>query len=233
MSREKTARATLSPVASLRPRRAAENRRGALRASPRQKRLLDDIEALFLAEGFLRFTTDDIARRFRCSKTTLYRVAPTRDRLYEMIVERLLRRVRDQGVAATREAPDWSAALVGLLRAGVEGARDLSWEFVADMREHPLTNRCLHIHQTQRAADVERLLESGIEHGAFREVHPKMVARSMLALIDQIFDSDFLAGVGLSLAEAYDEAYRMLEYGLIPRTKQVRKDRDFTRLWPA
>lgn len=231
MSREKTVRAASAPARST-PREArARRRRGG--TSPRQQRILDDIEALFLAQGFLRFTTDEIARRLRCSKTTLYRIAPTRDRLYEMIVERFLRRVRDRGLEATRSAADWSAALVGLLRAGVEGARDVSWDFVADMREHPLTNRCLHMHQTQRAADVEKLLEVGIRHGAFRDMHPKMVARSLLTLIDRIFESDFLESVGLSLAEAYDEAYRMVEYGLIPRTKLTRKSREFAALWPG
>lgn len=232
LSREKAARSALSPP---RPagRPGARPGGSARRVSPRQQRLLDDIEALFLIEGFLRFRTEDIARRLRCSKTTLYRIAPTRDRLYEMIVERFLQRVRQRGIAATGSARDWSAALVGLLGAGVEGARDVSWEFVGDMREHPLTNRCLNMHQTQRASDVERLLEAGIKQGAFRDIHPKLVARSLLQLIDRIFDSHFLESVGLSLAEAYEEAYRMVEYGLIPRTKQARLGREFTEIWPS
>lgn len=227
-------RVKAAPAASSKTARApstSSSSAGRDRGSPRRRKLFDDIEALFLAEGFLRFTTDEIARRLRCSKTTLYRIAPTRDQLYERIVERFLRGVRDRGIAAASAAPDWSAALVGLLRAGVEGARDVSWDFVADMREHPLTNRCLNTHQTQRAADVEKLLESGIRNGAFRDMHPKMVARSLLTLIDRIFDSHFLEAVGLSLAEAYDEAYKMVEYGLIPRAKPTRKGREFAALW--
>ena len=202
------------------------------RDSARRRKLFDEIEALFLADGFLRFTTDDIARRLRCSKTTLYRLAPTRDCLYERVVERFLRRVREDGVETARAASDWSAALVGLLRAGVDGARGVSWEFVGDMREHPLTNRCLNAHQAQRAADVERLLTAGIDHGAFRDMHPKLVARALLLVIDRIFDAEFLESVGLSLADAYDETYRMVEYGLIPRVKLCRKGREFADLWP-
>jgi hypothetical protein len=88
------------------------------------------------------------------------------------------------------------------------------------------------MHQAQRAADVERLLAAGIEHGAFRDMHPKLVARALLLVIDRIFDFQFLESVELSLADAYDEAYRVFEYGLIPRVKLGRKGRQFANLWP-
>ena len=44
---------------------------GERRLTTRQAQLLDQLEALFLAEGFAGFILEDIAVRLRCSKTTL------------------------------------------------------------------------------------------------------------------------------------------------------------------
>jgi AcrR family transcriptional regulator len=41
----------------------------------RQAELLDQLEALFLAQGFARFTLEDLAVGLHCSKSTLYAMA--------------------------------------------------------------------------------------------------------------------------------------------------------------
>src|SRR5213076_1897274 len=51
------------------------------RPTARQRALLADLEALFLAEGFAAFTLDDLAGRLRCSKSTLYALAPSKEQL--------------------------------------------------------------------------------------------------------------------------------------------------------
>jgi AcrR family transcriptional regulator len=45
----------------------------------RQAELLDQLEALFLAEGFARFTLEDLAVRLHCSKSTLYALAGSKE----------------------------------------------------------------------------------------------------------------------------------------------------------
>lgn len=204
------------------------------RKSPslRSARLFDDLLGLFLAEGFLHLTTDEIARRLRCSKTTLYQIAPSREEIYAAVVDRYLERVRDDGVAAVKAAADFPSAMIGLLGAGVSAAREASWEFVRDMRRHPASRRRLDLHQRRRVADLERLVDAGIREGAFQGFHPRMVAELILALIGRVFEPDLLASVGLSLAEAYDEAYRIVEYGLIPRGPAARRRASVTKTKP-
>ncbi|MBI2963852.1 MAG: TetR/AcrR family transcriptional regulator [Deltaproteobacteria bacterium] len=184
---------------------------------PRAAGLFADLTALFLAEGFLHLTTDEIARRLRCSKTTLYALGPSREALRGTVVQRYLDRVRADGVAAATQAADWTSALIGLLGAGAAAAREASWEFVRDIRLHPASQRLLLRHQRQRVTDLERLLEAGMRQGAFRGLHPRLVAELLLTMIGKVFEPQLLTDVGLSLGEAYDEAYRMVEFGLIPR----------------
>ncbi|MFD6073446.1 TetR/AcrR family transcriptional regulator, partial [Amycolatopsis lurida] len=45
----------------------------------RQRALLSELEAVFLAEGFSQFTLDDLAARLHCSKSTLYALAPSKE----------------------------------------------------------------------------------------------------------------------------------------------------------
>ena len=189
----------------------------AARTSPRTARLLEDLTSLFLVEGFLHLTTDDIAKRLRCSKTTLYQIAPSREQLFGVVVDRYLGKIREDGLASARKSKEAPRAMVELLGAGVTAAREASWEFVRDMRLHPASRRRLDHHQRSRVADLERLIEAGIRRGAFQGFHPRMVAELILALIGRVFEPDLLASVGLSLGEAYDEAYRLVEYGLLPR----------------
>ena len=186
-------------------------------ASRRIRRILDDLETLFLADGFMHLTTDDIARKLRCSKATLYRLARTRDDIYAKVVHRFLDKVHADGLQSARAASSWSDALVGFLGAGVRGAREVSWAFVRDMRRHPGARRLLMSHQRQRVAELERLIEAGLTRGGYRALHARLVAELLLPMMAKVFEPEFLTSVGLSLAQAYEEAYRMVEYGLIPQ----------------
>src|SRR3546814_13083213 len=51
------------------------------RRTARQADLLARLVELLAAEGFAKFTLDDLAARLRCSKTTLYALAPSKPEL--------------------------------------------------------------------------------------------------------------------------------------------------------
>ena len=51
------------------------------RTQARRAELLDELVTLFLAEGFGALTLDELARRLRCSKSTLYGLAASKEQL--------------------------------------------------------------------------------------------------------------------------------------------------------
>ena len=194
--------------------------------SPRLRRLLKDLEALMMAEGFLHLSTDDIARRLRCSKATLYRLAPSREELFELVVERWLARVRDTGWKELAEEKTWPAKLVGFLTQPIRlRTREASHKFVHDMRDFPGGYRIWLAHQHQRMATLEAIIDHGAKAGAFQEVHSRLAADLMLTSVRRAIEPDFLVSVGLSLTEAFEEWYRILEFGLIRNTQAVPGDR--------
>ncbi|HXN85816.1 MAG TPA: TetR/AcrR family transcriptional regulator, partial [Candidatus Binataceae bacterium] len=76
----------------------------------RLERIIEEAESLFVEEGFLHFGTIELARRLRCSKRTLYSIAPTREKFFEVILERHLSRMNREMIAAAKAAPNCIAA---------------------------------------------------------------------------------------------------------------------------
>ena len=184
--------------------------------SPRIDRLLEELEHLFLRDGFLHFRTEELARRLHCSKRALYQIAPSREQLFELVVERWLAKLRRSGVAAAAAAPDPFTAVTGYLGAAITATRDAGAQFVRDLSRFPATYRRLMRHQRERIAGLERLIEDGTARGHFRGVHAKLIAEVMLHAVAQIVDPEVLARVGLTMSQAFAALYDVVEHGLLP-----------------
>ena len=184
--------------------------------SRRLKSLAEDLESLMMYEGFLHLSTDDLARRLRCSKGTLYRLAPSREELYEFVIERWLARIRDAGWRAVAESEGWTAKLVGYLSTPIETlTREASFKFVSDVQNLPAGSRIWRSHQRQRMAGLEAIIDAGSQAGVFQAVHARLVAELMLTSVRRVIEPNFLASVGMSLTQAFQEWYRILEHGLV------------------
>jgi AcrR family transcriptional regulator len=202
--------------------------------SQRLERLLQELEHVFLRDGFLHYGTEELARRLHCSKRALYQLAPSRERLFEVVIERWLAKLRRAGVEAASRAVDPLEAVTGYLGAAVIATRDAGSQFVRDLSRSPATYRRLMSHQRERIAGLERLIERGTRTGDFRGVHPKLVAEVMLNAVAQMVDPELLARVGLTMSQAFAELYDIVEHGLRPSngaraTRRRRTGRRVTR----
>src|SRR5260221_12382599 len=81
----------------------------------RTRRVLDEAEVLFAQEGFLHFSTDELARRLRCSKRTIYAVAPGREKFFEAVILHRVGKAEDATIAPLRDAPTVQAAVRGCI----------------------------------------------------------------------------------------------------------------------
>jgi AcrR family transcriptional regulator len=185
--------------------------------STRLQGILEDLEQLFFAEGFLHLSTEELAARLRCSKRTIYQLAPSRKALFELVIDRFLSEIREAGEVATRAAPDWPTAVTAYLNVAVERTRAAGPNFVRDLARFPSGYRRLMRHQRVRMAGLERIVAAGVAAGAFRHVHPKLVAEVMLLAVARVVDPAFLASVDLSMSQAFEELYQIFNYGLMGR----------------
>lgn len=180
------------------PRRTEE------RLGPRHREILDQLESVFLNEGFASVTVAQLAASVGCSRRTLYELAPSKDALVLIVLDRFLHRV---GRAALH-AVDPGAAIAEQVRAYINGALELqrlTAAFADDLADDPAARRLLDRHFRYVMSVSESLIERGIDAGEFRPVSPG-VAAGMLAGSGLYFSQPgILDDVGMTRDEASRE----------------------------
>ena len=109
----------------------------------RMQRVLDEAEELFTREGFLHFSTDELARRLRCSKRTIYAVAPGREKFLEAVILHRVTKAEDATIAPLRNAATVQAAVQGFISVSVEQAQESTPLFMRDVMLFPAGRRAV------------------------------------------------------------------------------------------
>lgn len=88
-------------------------------AAPRSEAVFDAALAVFLEHGYAGASLDNVARRARASKGTIYRHFGTKEDLFRRVVHELLERTRPviERAFADAELGDLSSSLLGVARA--------------------------------------------------------------------------------------------------------------------
>jgi AcrR family transcriptional regulator len=186
------------------------------RALPKRlERVIEEAEALFVEEGFLHFGTMELARRLRCSKRALYSIAPTREKFFEVILERHLARMHREMSAAAKAAPNCIAALCAPMETAIAAFGNESNRFNNDFKSFPAGLRVLKRTEKQRLRLTEESIAQGVRIGAFRKVDPHLVAAALQAAAMRVTDPQFLSESTMTWAQALREVFRLFFQGLL------------------
>ena len=198
--------------------------------SEREEHLLEALEEIFLQEGFRRVAVGELAARLHCSRATLYALAPSKERLFLLVLERLLARIRGMGSAAYAEGAAAEDCIIRAMAPGVTELRKSSVAFFADIAGFAPAKRMLAEHQRTRVDEACRTIEDGIRKGALRGVHLRLVAEGMLAAVQRVMDPEFLSEAGLRMSEAVEEIEDLFLHGLLhPRRRRGARPRRKSR----
>ena len=180
----------------------------------RQAQLLDQLEDLFLVEGFAGFTLDDLAVRLRCSKSTLYALAESKEQLATRVVRHFFRRAAAEVEARAVDEDDPVLRVTAYLAAVASALAPAGPAFRRDL-EAFAPARAVYERHTALAADrVRELVDEGVAAGRFRRVHPALVADTVTTLMFRIGRGDTGRATGLSDAAAYRELAALLLHGI-------------------
>ena len=185
----------------------------------RHRDLTDALEKLFLAEGFRGVTVDQLASRLKCSKRTLYELAPSKHELFLLVVERWLHRIRHLGWAGALEHDDPEKRILAYLEPGVTQSRAASRLFLEDMRNYRPALTLLETHQKERTDVLRDIVEEGMRRGRFRRLHAALVAEVFQAAVGRLNEPDFLDGAGISFSDGFSELYELFLNGLFSRSQ--------------
>jgi AcrR family transcriptional regulator len=176
--------------------------------------LLDELERLFVAEGFAHLSVADLAARLRVSRSTLYRLATGKQELAELVISRMLDRMDERGQAALEQAADPAARVAACLGNGAASARTGGLELSRDLEANPGTKAICDQRQALAMSLLEGLIEDGVRSGGFRPVPAALVVQVADAARTRLRDSTVLAALGLTYAEAIDALTGILLDGI-------------------
>ena len=175
------------------------------RRTRRQSELLDRLLSLFLAEGFSRFTLDDLAAELRCSKTTLYALAPSKEQLAVEVVKHYFKNATAEVESAVARQTRHDRRIATYLNAVADALKPASRMFLEDIATFAPA-RSVYERNTRIAADrVRSLIADGIASKEFRAVDTAFAAEMMAHTMQAIQRGDIARRTGLNDAEAYRE----------------------------
>ena len=189
---------------------------GVTRRTARQSQLLDELVALVLAEGFADLTLDAVAARLRCSKSTLYAVARSREQLVREAVVAFFAGATEAVEAAVLGAGTHRDRVAAYLRAVAAALRPASPAFVADLASFAPAREVYERNTAAAAARVRALVDDGVAAGEFRAVHAAFVADVVAATMVRIQQREVAAATGLDDAAAYDELADLVLHAVTP-----------------
>jgi AcrR family transcriptional regulator len=180
----------------------------------RQAELFDALVAIFLGEGFSGLTLDQLADRLRCSKTTLYALAPSKEQLARAVVLHFFRSAAE-GVERSLASVDGAAERVAAyLDAVAVALAPASSAFHRDLDRFPPARELYERNTALAARRVGELIADGVRAGAFREVHAAFVADTVAATMMRIGRGEIAASTGLDDASAYRELADLVLHGV-------------------
>ena len=181
-----------------------------IRLTGRQEQLRDQLLRLFLAEGFVDFTLDDLAGKLGCSKRTLYALADSKEQLATSVTRLFFRRATDQVEAAIARLRSPERRVTGYLEAVAEALRPASRQFLNDLSRLTPTREIYVENTTAAAARLRSLVDEGTAAGAFREVQADFLVEVVTATMQRIGSGRVQSNTGLDDAEAYAQLAQLV-----------------------
>lgn len=180
----------------------------------RQTELLARLEALVLAEGFAHFTLDDLAARLRCSKSTLYALATSKEQLAVRVVGRYFKGATERIEGRVAEIPDVRTRVGTYLQSAADELRRASAQFIADVAAYPPTRSTYQRNARAVAERIGAFILDGVREGVFRDVHATLIAEMAGLLIESIQTGVLTGRAGVSDSEAFTALSELLLRGL-------------------
>lgn len=192
------------------------SQRAEARLGPRHRQVLDLLEALFLEHGFASFTVRELAAAVGCSRRTLYELAPSKDELVLIVLDRFLHRVGRRALASIRPERPVAEQISDYIHGGAEILRQTT-VFADDLTDEPAARRLLDRHFRYVMTVLEHLVAVGVRRHEFRHVDPTMIAAMITGSTLYVTQPDVLDDMGFDETQVVDDVIEFTLQALAPR----------------
>jgi len=170
--------------------------------TPAEERILAATEKRMVKFGYRKVTMDEIAQDLVMSKNTIYKYFPSKDHIVKVLLERMKRRIDQQQIDIEKSnAEPLDVIYKNILYLQHELA---PWfiNFLPDIQHDlPAQWEVFIRYRTEKILEIEKLVESGIKKGIFKDVNPTIAVRSFLGAIDATINPDLLQHENISFED--------------------------------
>lgn len=200
------------PVAVERPRPFLDRERRT-QLTERQREVLELLDAMF-RDGFAELTMAEIAARAGCSLRTLYALAPSRDELVLMVVDRQLWRIGGDAQRILRDDMPPLDAIRAYLRAAHVAVSRATDAWSRDLTTVPAVRQLVDSHNEYLVDVTRRLLDSAAARGDIAGIDTVAVARVLAGLGRSFAAPEVARTLRSSPKQAADEVVEIILEGL-------------------
>ncbi|MFC5503010.1 TetR/AcrR family transcriptional regulator [Lysinimonas soli] len=183
--------------------------------SPRQADVFARLVALTLERGFARYTLEQAAVALRCSKSTIYALAGSREQLIRAVVVSFFREAAERVERRVAAESDPVRRVEAYLLAVADELRPASAAFMDDVAAFPPAREIYERNTVIATQRVRELILDGIELRAFRDVPAEFVAEVVTSAMVRIQQGVFAKNTGLTDAESYADLANLVVNGII------------------
>lgn len=187
----------------------------------RQRQLLDELGRVFEG-GFAHLTMAELAASLNCSLRTLYALAPSRDELVLIVVDRNLWRVGRSARDAVRPGMKPMDALRAYLEAATFAVSKITEPFARDLAAVPAAQRLNDGHDQYLLNVIRTLLELAVERREAPDMDTAAVALVLAGLGRRFAQPDVIPTLRSSPKEAADDVVDLVLRGLRARKRGAR-----------
>jgi AcrR family transcriptional regulator len=190
---------------------------GGRRLSVRQEQVLDVVETVYRREGIGGVRIGELAREASCSRSTLYELAPSKEGLLLLVLDRMMRRIIRHGAVAIEQADGPREQMRAMMLSGALDFGALGPHFLAAVRENPAA-RLLFERRIADGLEVLRgFIDEAVRLGQFRAVNSVVVAEAIFAVVQRFTDPMFMRTTRTDSSASLATLVDVLLDGLCPR----------------
>ncbi|MDT0221160.1 TetR/AcrR family transcriptional regulator [Gordonia sp. AC31] len=183
-------------------------------ATRRRAALFDALLELILREGFAHLSIGSIAAELRCSKSTLYTLAASKEQLVTATVTHFFCSATEQVESRVAASSSPRERVIVYLVAVGEALAPASEAFMRDLDAFEPA-RALYERNTAAASSrVQALIADGVSAGEFRNVDAAFAADLASSMMTRIQRREVWAATGLDDAAAYRQLASILTAGI-------------------
>lgn len=185
---------------------------------PRLRQIREELLELFLAEGFSGLGIGELAARLRCSRSSLYAIAPSKEQLIAVTVRDFFRRSADRVEARLATEQEPVARIDAYLTAIAGELAPASSQFFADLDGFAPAREIYSQNTRIAAARVEELVRDAAGRGS--PVDADFIGAVAAQTMESIHRGQIRALSGHDDAAAYRALARLVVAGVSAATAQ-------------